>query len=217
MIDLQAERRAPADGAPQHLVILCHGLGADGRDLIEIASAWAPALPHAAFAAPHAPHPCDMAPMGRQWFSLREWTPDRLAAGVTAASPMLDAFIDAELDRLGLPPTAYALMGFSQGAMTVLYNGLRRVRPPRAILAYAGALLAPDRLAAERQNNAPVLLVHGEADDVVAPSYSRDAESTLRAAGIPVEARYTPGLGHWIDPTDLAAGVAFLRQAFTAV
>jgi phospholipase/carboxylesterase len=190
MAALQAVRWGPADGgAAQQLVVLCQGVGANGQDLIDIAPRWGAALPHAGFASPDAPEPFDMAPFGRQWFSLANREPAVLAAGVVKARPSLDAFIDAELARLGLPATAYALMGFSQGAMMVLYTGLRRAGAPRAILAYSGALLAPDSLAAERKNAAPVLIVHGEDDGIVEVARSRAAEAALRQAGIPVHAR----------------------------
>jgi phospholipase/carboxylesterase len=215
MTELQAVRWGPADGgAARQLVVLCHGLGADGRDLIDLAPHWGAALPHAAFAAPDGPQPCDMGPTGRQWFSLADRTPALVAAGVAQASPTLDAFIDAELARLGLPATAYALMGFSQGAMMVLYTGLRRSTAPRAILAYSGALVAPERLAADRKNAAPVLLVHGEADGVVEVTRSRAAAEALRAAGIPLQTHYIPGLDHGIDQVGLAVGAAFLQTAF---
>lgn len=214
MAELQAVRWGPAaGGAARHLVVLCHGVGADGRDLIDLAPHWGGALPGVAFAAPDAPEPYDDAPSGRQWWSIGNRDPARMAAGAAAARPLLDAFIDAELARLGLPTTAYAMAGFSQGAMMVLYAGLRRAAAPKAILAYSGALIAPDELA-RRANDAPVLLVHGEADTVVPPIRSRDAERALRAAGVPVQAVFTPGLGHGIDAAGLAKGVAALRRAF---
>ena len=211
MANLQAVRWGPEPA--RRLVVLCHGVGANGRDLIDLAPHWAAGLPQTAFAAPDAPQPCDGAPAVRQWWSIGNRDPARMAAGAAAARPLLDAFIDAELARLSLPADAYALMGFSQGAMMVLYAGLRRAVAPRAILAYSGALLAPEQLAG-RANSAPVLLVHGESDDVVPVSRSRSAEAALRAAGIPVQARYTPGLGHSIDPAGLAAGAAALASAF---
>jgi phospholipase/carboxylesterase len=218
MTDLQSTRWGPAaGGAPQQLVVLCHGLGADGRDLIDLAPAWGAALPHAAFASPDAPEACDMGGMGRQWFSLQNRAPAILVSEIVRARPALDGFIDAELARLDLPATAYALMGFSQGAMMVLYTGLRRFAAPRAILAYSGALVAPDLLAAERNNAAPVLLVHGVADSVVEVARSRAAETALHDAGVPVQARYTPGLDHTIDPGGVAVGARFLSEAFSAV
>jgi phospholipase/carboxylesterase len=215
MTPLDGPRSRPASGGPaRQLIVLCHGLGADGHDLIDIAPAWAHAVPDAAFAAPDAPFPCDMGPMGRQWFSVADRTPAVLEQGVRTAAPFLDAFIDAELARLSLPADAYALMGFSQGAMTALFTGLRRAVAPRAILAFSGALIAPGKLAPEAANRAPVLLVHGEDDDVVPASQSREAEAALRAAGIPVEAEFCPRLGHGIDDAGLSRGALFLQRAF---
>ena len=211
MASLQAVRWGPA--APRRLVVLCHGVGADGRDLIGLAPHWAADLPDTAFAAPDAPEPYDGAPFGRQWWSIGDRNPARMAAGSAASRPLLDAFIDAELASLSLPKDAYALMGFSQGAMMVLYAGLRRSAAPRAILAFSGALVAPTQLN-ERSNNAPVLLVHGESDDVVPVRRSREAETALRAAGVVVTSRYIPGLGHSIDDAGLAAGAAALRAGF---
>ena len=187
-------RTGPASGdRPKQLVVLCHGLGADGFDLIDIAAAWAHAVPDAAFIAPHAPFPCDLAPHGRQWFSVADRTPAVIEPQVRLAGRHLDGFIDDELSRLGLPAGAYALMGFSQGAMMALHVGLRRPIQPRAILAYSGALMAPERLAAEIAHRPPVLLVHGEDDEVVSSLRSREAEAALSQAGGPGRGDVLPG------------------------
>jgi phospholipase/carboxylesterase len=213
---IDGPRKAPAaGGAPQQLVVLCHGLGADGRDLIDLAEHWGQAVPHAAFASPDAPFPHDSG-FGRQWWSVADRTAVVMESGVRRAAPYLDRFIDTELARLGLPGDAYALMGFSQGAMMVLFTGLRRKIPPRAILAFSGALVAPGRLAAELTHRPPVLLVHGEADDVVPVTRSRDAETALHQAGVPVESVFVPRLGHGIDPAGLSMGGLFLQRAFAA-
>ena len=214
MAELDGPRWGPASKAtPRQLVVLCHGLGADGHDLIDLAPTWSHALPDAAFVSVDAPFRHESG-FGRQWWSVADRTPSVMAAGVRRAAGFLDAFIDAELARLALPADAYALMGFSQGAMTVLFTGLRRAVAPRAILAFSGALIAPETLAAELANRAPVLLVHGEADEVVPAQRSRDAEQALRAAGVPVEAVYVPRLGHGIDDTGLAMGALTLQRGF---
>ena len=114
--DFDGPRFGPASGrAAQQLVVLLHGLGADGNDLISLAPYFAQVLPDAAFVSPHAPFPCDMAPMGRQWFSLQQRTPEAMLGGVRMSAPVLDAFLDAELERHGLTPERLALVGFSQG------------------------------------------------------------------------------------------------------
>ena len=212
---LDGPRVAPqVGGAAKQLVVLLHGLGADGADLIDLAPHWGAALPHAAFVAPNAPEPCDMAPYGRQWFSLQDRQPAVMAAGAKRAAAALEAFLAAELARLGLPGSALALVGFSQGCMMALYAGLRRPAAPAAILGYSGALLAAEALAGEIACRPPVLLVHGEADEVVPVAASRAAETALRAAGVPVESLYRPGLGHGIDEPGLAAGARMLGRAF---
>jgi phospholipase/carboxylesterase len=214
MVELDGPRWAHKTQPLQQLVVLCHGVGADGHDLIDLGPTWAAALPHAAFAAPDGPEPCDLGPGGRQWFSLQDRTPAVLEIGVAVAAEALDSFIDFELSRLGLPADAYALMGFSQGAMTALYTGLRRRVPPRAILAFSGALLAADAIAA-LPSRPPVLLVHGLEDAVVPVERSRQAQSVLEAAGYPVEALYCPGLGHGIDDAGLSAAGIFLQRGFS--
>lgn len=215
MAELDGPRQPPRSGGPaRQLVVLLHGVGADGADLIGLAPALADALPDAAFVAPDAPAPCDMAPYGRQWFSLQNRSPARLAAGVRAVEPAVRAFLEAELSRLSLPASALALVGFSQGAMTALHTGLRMEDPPAAVLAYSGALLAPESLAADIRGRPPVLLVHGEMDGVVPVAASRMAESALRAAGVAVDAVFIPGLDHGVDDVGLAAGLVLLRRAF---
>jgi len=216
MAELDGPRWGPASKAtPKQLVVLCHGLGADGHDLIDLAPTWAHALPDALFVSVDAPFEHESG-FGRQWWSVADRTPAVMEAGVRRAAGFLNGFIDAELARLALPTEAHALMGFSQGAMTVLFTGLRRAGAPRAILAFSGALIAPEKLAVEMANHAPVLLVHGEADDVVPVHRSHDAEATLRAAGVPVEAVYVPRLGHGIDDTGLSMGALTLQRAFAS-
>jgi len=205
----------PASKAkPRQLIILCHGVGADGHDLIDLAPYWGHAVPDAVFVAPHGPEPFDMAPVGRQWFPIGDLDLGKFGARVRKAAAVLDKFIDAQLLKYDLPPTAYALMGFSQGAMTALFTGLRRPNAPRAVLAFSGGLIDPQSLAAEAKNHAPVLLGHGEADQVVPVFRSRDAETALRAAGIPVETVFSPKLEHGIDDMLLTAGALFLQKAF---
>ena len=201
-----------AGGPPRQLVVLLHGVGADGHDLIELAPLLARDLPHARFVAPDGPQPCDMAPYGRQWFSLQEHRPAAMLVGLTRTVPLVDAFLDEELRQAGLDDGALALVGFSQGTMTALHVGPRRSRAPAAILGFSGALLGADVLAAEARQRPPVMLVHGDADDVVPVEALFDAVAGLQGAEIPVQWIMRPGLPHSIDPEGIAAGGRFLRD-----
>lgn len=212
---LDGPRFGPAEGgAPDALVVLVHGFGADGNDLIDLAALWAEAVPTAVFVAPHAPEACEGIPFGRQWFPLWDRSAAQLEAGVAGAAAALGAFVAAECARLGIGADRVALMGFSQGAMTVLETGLRGAVPGVAcILAYSGGMIGAERPVAAAP---PVLLVHGEDDQIVPVSASRAAEAALRAAQVPVRALYRPGLGHGLDEVGLAAGAEVLRGVLSA-
>jgi phospholipase/carboxylesterase len=211
--DLDGPRFGPAaGGVAQQLVILLHGLGADGQDLIGIAPHWAQALPNAAFVSPNAPFPCDMAPYGYQWFSVQDRSPEAMLSGVRMAASPLDAFIDAEMERAGVDESRTALVGFSQGTMMSLYVGPRRARQLAGIVGFSGRLIAPELLAAEIKSRPPVVLVHGTADEVVPYASLDHATKGLRAAGIEVETLSCPGVGHGIDQNGLVRGAEFLHK-----
>jgi len=201
-----------AGGAPTGLVVLCHGVGSNGLDLINLAPSWARAVPHALFRSPDGPEPYDSGPTGRQWFPLWNRTRAQHLLGVAAAAKTLGAFVDAELARLSLPADAYVLVGFSQGAMTVLHTGFTHHTPPRAILAYSGRMLDYGVLATPP--TARVLLVHGTEDQAVPVESSREAARKITDAGGKVELLICPGVGHGIDQAGVAAGFKVLREVF---
>lgn len=211
---LDGPRWGPASGgAPRHLVFLLHGVGADGFDLIDLAPGWGKAVPDALFIAPHGPEPCDLAPYGRQWFSLQDRSEAMMQAGAESAASGLATAIASTLLDLGLAPRDLALVGFSQGAMTALQLGLRHPPGCAAILAYSGTLVAPSLLPPAPADAASVLLVHGEADEVVPAEAGRMAERALVGAGYTVEGVFRPGLGHGIDEVGISLGALTLQRA----
>jgi phospholipase/carboxylesterase len=216
---LTGPRLSPRSGTAKQLVIFLHGYGADGNDLIEIGRQWQRWMPDAAFVAPNAPELIPGQPMGRQWFSLTFRDPHERWRGVNHAGPGLDAFLDAELERHRLPASRLALVGFSQGTMMALHVGLRRAQAPAAIVGYSGMLVLPpdvdpDKFPLEIRAKPPVLLVHGEQDDLIPAQALFHATQGLTALGVPAEWHLSPGIGHGIDPEGLRQGAEFLARRF---
>jgi phospholipase/carboxylesterase len=223
-VSLDGPRISPRNGKPaRQLVVFLHGYGADGNDLIALGQQWQSILPDAAFVSPHAPEACGQAPVGRQWFSLTFRDPDERWQGVNKAAPLLNAFLDAELARHSLPPERLALVGFSQGTMMALHVGLRRQAAPAAIVGYSGLLVMPngkeaaERAAGEIRARPPVLLIHGERDDLIPAQALFVSAQTLAALDVPVEWHLSPNIGHGIDAEGLRHGGEFLARAFRAL
>lgn len=221
MAELNGPRIEPRSGKAWQLVVFLHGYGADGNDLIDIGRAWQGLLPDAAFVSPHAPRPCGQAPVGREWFALTFRDPSERWIGVQAAAPMLNSFLDAELQRRQLPPSALALVGFSQGTMMALHVGLRRGAPPAAIVGYSGMLVVPeevepDNFAAEIRSKPPVLLIHGDRDELIPVQALFHAAQGLASLDIPAEWHISSGIGHGIDQEGLRQGGEFLARHFAA-
>jgi len=210
MID--GPRVPPAFGAPRSMVILLHGYGSNGDDLISLAPYWRNVLPNAVFIAPNAPEPCPGAPGGYQWWALTSTDRGARAAGAARAAPVLEAFIDAELSRYGLTEAELALVGFSQGTMMALHVGPRRPRPLAGIVGYSGMLADEDSLADPAATRPPVLLIHGDADPMIPLAAFEQARAALVRNGFEVESHVSRGLGHSIDPTGLQLGGRFLAR-----
>ncbi len=212
---LSAVEYAPKNKSnPRQLVVFLHGLGADGRDLINLAPYFARALPEAKFFAPNAPSACDMAPMGYQWFSLQDRTPEVLWPLIVSAAPVLNNYLDGLLKQHGLADKDLALIGFSQGTMMALHTVLRRPQAIAGIVGFSGALLGGQYLVAEATAKPPVLLVHGEDDTIVPFAAMKQAAGSLANAGIKVQTLARPRLPHSIDEAGIEAAVQFLASCF---
>ena len=207
--------RLPAkSGTTRQLVVFLHGYGADGKDLIDIGRQWQAILPDAAFASPHAPEPCGMSPMGRQWFALTNRAPEERWDGVTKAAPQLDAFLDAELARHNLPAAKMALVGFSQGTMMALHVGLRRRQQLACIVGFSGLLVGPEHLPEVPQLPTPVFLTHGDQDQVIPVDAMFVAAEDLARAGGAAQWHLAPGVAHGIDAGGLRHAGLFLARNF---
>ena len=214
-VKMDGPRVSPSSGKKaRQLIILLHGVGADGQDLIGLAPSLSQAFPDASFTSPNAPYDCDMAVNGYQWFSLQDRSPEAILSGVKVTAPILNAFIDEEMARCGVTAKQTALLGFSQGTMMSLYVAPRRKQSLAGVVGFSGRLIAPDLLTKEIKSRPPILLVHGDADEVVPIDSVFHAKDGLISSGIDATAISRPGLGHGIDPEGIEHAVTFLTSCF---
>ncbi|MFK7839026.1 MAG: alpha/beta hydrolase [Bdellovibrionales bacterium] len=204
---------APAN-PPKSLVILLHGLGSNGQDLISLAPMWSKDLDETVFISPDAPFACDMVPDGYpnsfQWFSLQDRDPHVMLNGVMNAQPILDTFITEQIEKYNVPPEKTVLVGFSQGTMMSLHTAPRFPSQLGGVLGYSGALCGEPGI-----RKMPICLIHGEADDVVPIEAYNHARGKLIGAGFRVSGHITTELAHSIDQAGLDAGAAFLKEILT--
>ena len=208
-------RRPPAAGGISNkLVVFLHGYGADGKDLIDLANPFSMAMPNATFISPDAPHPCKMSPSGREWFPI-----DQIPTGAIKASENLISLIQDEAKSLNLSFKDVILIGFSQGAMMSLQCLLINNQQFSAIIGYSGALREENVEAAHNQiingkhnfANTPVLLIHGEKDEVVPFQSLISSKNLLNNIGFNIQTLSRPNLGHGIDPEGISAGMELLK------
>jgi phospholipase/carboxylesterase len=202
------------DGKPGHLVILLHGYGADGNDLIGLAPVLAPLMPDVVFYAPNAPQPCEGNPFGYQWFPVSRLDPALALAGARSAAPAVDAFLDEKMAEHGLDESKTCLVGFSQGTMMALHVGLRRPKPLAGIVGFSGMLAGAEILKDEIKSRPPVLLAHGDSDEMLPHILTEQAAVALRQNGVEVAVHIAEGVGHGINDSALSHAARFLLEAF---
>ena len=209
-------RQNPAAGGNANkLVVFLHGYGADGKDLIDLAKPFGMALPNASFISPDAPHPCAMSPQGRQWFPIEE-----IPMGAIRASLGLLDLIQNEIKKLSLTFKDVILIGFSQGAMMSMQCLLINNEQLGAIIGYSGALKKENIDAANDQivngkhkfSDTPILLVHGEQDEVVPFQSLEKSKNLLNEIGFNVQTLSRQSLAHGIDPEGVSRGMEFLKS-----
>jgi phospholipase/carboxylesterase len=213
---LTAGRKEPQSGDARSAVVFLHGYGANGADLLGLADPLADHLPDTLFIAPDAPENCAGSPFGYQWFPI-PWidgsSEEESSRGMQQAVEDLNAFLDALMVDEDLLPEQVCLFGFSQGTMMSLHVAPRREDPVAGIVAFSGRLLEPELLADEVQSRMPILLVHGDQDDVVPVQSLPQAAEALQNAGFSdVYAHVMKGTAHGIAPDGLSVALAFIRD-----
>ena len=211
---LQSERREPLSGTTKSVVVFLHGYGANGADLLGLADPLGEHMPDTLFVAPDAPESIPGMPFGLQWFPI-PWidgsSEEEAERGLNAAAEDLNAFLDALMVDEDVLPEQVVLFGFSQGTMMSLYVAPRREKQIAGIVGFSGRLIPGDDLS-NVPSKPPVLLVHGDQDEMINVSEMSSAETALRAAGFDVSSHISRGIGHGIAPDGLTLGLQFLMK-----
>ena len=197
-------------GQPRQLMVLLHGYGADGQDLISLGSQWRDLWPDMLFVSPNAPDVCDQMPSGYQWFPVGGPLPIRRVEGVEAARPVIVNFLIDLWGQTGISPANTVLAGFSQGAMMALHVGTSLDQTLAGIVAFSGAYVPFSDRGSHKFAKPPVALIHGDMDGVVDTDLSRQAATALMADGFDVTLHISPGVAHGISPDGLDFTTAFL-------
>ena len=215
MTTLTGPRRDAKSGNADSLVIFLHGYGSDGNDLIGIGDTLAEHMPNATFLSPNAPQRCANSPIGYQWFPI-PWldgsTEETSKQGHVESVKLLNAWLDEVSVNEGIAPDRTIFFGFSQGTMMALHVGPRRENSFAGIVGFSGRLLNPELLSAEFRSKPPVLLVHGDSDDMVPPASLPAAADALTAVGIEVFTHISKNTGHGIAPDGLQMALQFINS-----
>ena len=215
MASLSGHRAAPRSGRTRSLVILLHGYGADGNDLFGLADPLSEHMPDTAFRAPNAPERSRVNPMGYQWFPI-PWLDGSSEAeretSLRRSVTLLDDYITEAMEAEGVAPAQTALLGFSQGTIMSLYVAPRRAVALACVVGFSGKLIESEALRREARSKPPVLLVHGDRDEMIPFDALEEARVGLAEAGFSVRWHVSRGVGHGIAPDGLGLALAFLRE-----
>lgn len=216
-----SNHRFPArSGKTCSLVVLLHGFGANGAAMLGLAKALSGALPDTAFVAPDAPDPVPGRPDGRMWYTIPELdgsTPEEADRRLTASARHLHAFLDDQLAETGLPASAMALLGFSQGAGMCYEVGPRRPGKLAGVVAIAGRMKRKDTLAAEARSKPPFLILSGAEDRLLTADELTATCRTLLQAGVPAQSKTMQGIGHGISDEGIKLAQDFMQQGFAGI
>jgi phospholipase/carboxylesterase len=201
-------------GQTRSLVVLLHGFGSNGAAMLGLAKTLSAALPDTAFLAPDAPDPTPGRPGGRMWFTIPELGGSSVIEAdlrLQASARQLDAFVDDQLAAHGLPASAMALLGFSQGAGMAYEVAPRRRDQLAGVVAIAGRMKRKDALPAEVRSHPPFLILTGAEDRLLTTHEIAETAGALSDAGIPATRILMTGTGHGISEDGIAAVRDFLQ------
>lgn len=212
---LSATTYGPLEGwRPKKIIILLHGPDIPAAQMMHLAHLFAPHFPTVKFFAVEAPYVDPDHPERRVWLRSRDRTAASQVAALKEVTPAINRYIDEVLAEYEISERDIALVGFSEGAVAVLYAGLRRVQAVSGILCFAGCILDRNHLKEEIRSRPKVYLIQGDEDPYLPRQVVLDTIEVLMRSGVRVDSHFVRGKGHQIGKENLKYGSRFLAQLF---
>jgi len=197
---------------PKQIIILCHGYGGDGQDISALALNWRRFLPDAVFLCPNAPEVCTVNPLGYQWFDMAVENDETILEKSLVAEKKLNTFLDQVLDNFKLDITNLALVGFSQGCMTIIQTALKKKEQINCLVGYSGKIINKQHLSDNIVSRPRIFLMHGDRDTIVSPSHLLESKEFLVQQGVKIKTKLFKNCEHKISVEGSSLGLEFLRK-----
>ena len=195
-------------------VILLHGYGGDGKDISMLTLNWKRFLPNTIFLCPNGHEKCEINLAGYQWFDLTRDDPEYILDESKKAEIKLKQFIEEVKNEYGLTNSQICLSGFSQGCMMSINLGLTSVENYNCIIGFSGKIINPEDLTKRKTSSTKMLLIHGDKDAVVLPTFLLEAKDFLIRNDVEVETKMIKNCEHHISVEASSAALKYIKSNF---
>ena len=198
----------------ENAIILLHGYGGDGQDISMLSLGWRRHLPNTIFICPNGHEKCAINPTGYQWFDLSKDDPEYILNESKKAETKLNKFINEIKNEFKLQNNKICLSGFSQGCMMSLNLGLISDQRYNCIVGFSGKIINQEYLTKKKNVDADILMIHGDADEIVSPNFLLEAKDFFIRNSVNVETQLIKNCGHHIPVEASSIGLNYILEKF---
>ena len=209
---IKPEKNIPINYA----VILLHGYGGDGKDISMLTLNWKRFLPNTIFLCPNGHEKCEINPTGYQWFDLTKDDPEYILEQSKKSEIRLKQFIGEIKNEYSLKNSQICLSGFSQGCMMSINLGLTSSKNYNCVVGFSGKIINQEDLVKRKTSSTKMLLIHGDKDEVVLPTFLLEAKDFLIRNNIEIETKIIKNCDHHIPVDASSTALNYIKNSFKA-
>ena len=198
----------------KNAIVLLHGYGGDGQDISILSLGWRRHLPNTIFICPNGHERCTINPSGYQWFDLSKDDPEYILNESKKAETKLNKFIKEIKNEFKLQNNKICLSGFSQGCMMSLNLGLISDQRYNCIVGFSGKIINQEYLTKKKNVDADILMIHGDADEIVSPNFLLEAKDFFIRNSVNIETQLIKNCGHHIPVEASSIGLNYILEKF---